>query len=53
MLRESDNGIMTNHCENENGRETQQREDIVLDRGPTIKPNERENLLFSLLCCRK
>lgn len=38
---------MTNCYENGNGGEAQQREDIVPDRGPTIKPNEHENW-FSL-----
>lgn len=33
--------------------ETQQREDIVPDRGPTIKLNEHEKLVFSSLCCKK
>lgn len=55
MLREnvSDNGTMTNRCENGNGRETQQRQDIVSDGGPTIKLSEHEKLVFSSLCCRK
>lgn len=38
---------MTNHCEKGNGGETQPREDIVPDRGPTIKLNEHENQLFT------
>lgn len=42
---------MTNHCENGNGRETQQSEDTVPYRGPTIELNEDENLFFSALCC--
>ncbi len=40
---------MTNRCENGTGRGTQQREDIVPDRGPTIKLNEHEKLVFSSL----
>lgn len=44
---------MTNCYENGNGGEAQQREDIVPDRGPTIKPNEHEKLVFTSLCCRK
>lgn len=55
MLRENitDNGAMTNCCENGNCGETQQREDIVSDGGPTIKLNEHEKLVFTSLCRKK